>query len=147
GVLNAIALEYADLAIVHFHGEMDDELVLRLAEDESDVVGELDDRGGPIEILLNDLEELVTRGAGGRRARRRRASGTDDRPGGANADLTHLACFSYPRPARAARRLMPKSIQVHQRARHEEGVQTIEHAAVSGHDFARILDAGSSLEQ
>src|SRR3954468_17177583 len=44
GVLNAIAFEEPNLTGVHAHREVHDDLVLRLAEDDADVVGKLDDR-------------------------------------------------------------------------------------------------------
>ena len=50
------------LAVVHPHREVDDDLVLRLAQDEADVVGQADDRRRAIEVVLNDFEEFVLAG-------------------------------------------------------------------------------------
>src|SRR5437763_6116616 len=41
----------------------------------------------------------------------------------------------------------PKSIQVHESARHEEGIQPVQHASVTRNDFARIFDTRRALQQ
>src|SRR5215471_10591952 len=79
-MLNAIAFEKSHLSVVNANGKVDDELVLGLAQNEANVVGQLDERGGPVEILLDDFEKLVS---GPRcRAGRRGTSGANDDGGG-----------------------------------------------------------------
>src|SRR5690349_1474860 len=41
----------------------------------------------------------------------------------------------------------PQSIQVHERARHEEGIQPVQHASVTRYDFSRIFDTRRALQQ
>ena len=64
-VLDAVALEQAILAVVHQDGEMDDDLVLRLTQDEPHVLGHLDDLRRFIEIVANDAKEIVAVGGRG----------------------------------------------------------------------------------
>src|SRR5450755_810873 len=66
-VLDAVAFEQAVLAVVHAHREVDDDLVLRLAQNAADVLRHLDDFCRVIEVALDDFEEFVA----GRLKRRR----------------------------------------------------------------------------
>ncbi len=52
-VLDAVALEEPHFAAVHADGEVDDELVLRLAEDRLDVRLDLRDLRGAVEVVLD----------------------------------------------------------------------------------------------
>ena len=54
-VLDAIAGEDLDAAVVHLHREVDDELAPRLAEDLAQSGIEVEPLGGEIELLLGDL--------------------------------------------------------------------------------------------
>ncbi len=58
-VLDAVALEEADVAVIHAHREVDDDLVLGLRQDGADVRLEADGIGGLVEVALDDLEEVV----------------------------------------------------------------------------------------
>ena len=58
-VLDAVALEELHLTVVHADREVDDELVLRLAQDRPNVIGQIDRAGCAVEIVLDDLEEVV----------------------------------------------------------------------------------------
>ncbi len=59
-VLDAVALEEPDLAAVHLHGEVDDELVLRLAQDRlRRSRARLIVFDARLEVVLDDLEEVV----------------------------------------------------------------------------------------
>ena len=60
-VLDAVALEEPDRTVIHLHREVDDDLVLRLAQDRRDVRREVDEPRGLFEVALDDLEELVFR--------------------------------------------------------------------------------------
>ncbi len=67
-VLDAVALEQAHLAAVHLHGEVDDELILGLAQDGLDVRLDLRDLAGALQVVLHHLVEVVllARGQQGR---------------------------------------------------------------------------------
>ena len=69
-VLDAVALEEAVAAVVHLHGEVDDDLVLRLPEDGRDVLWGLDQLTGAVEVALDHLEEIVAFAHGRLLARR-----------------------------------------------------------------------------
>ena len=58
-VLDSIALEELHLAVVHADREVDDELVLRLAQDRADVFCEIERACCAVEVVLDDLEEVV----------------------------------------------------------------------------------------
>ena len=71
-VLDPVALEESDLSVVHADGEVDDELVLRLAEDRLNVGLDLRDLRGSIEVVLHDLVEIVLLGRPGQPGGRNR---------------------------------------------------------------------------
>jgi hypothetical protein len=64
-VLDAVALEEPVATVIHQHREVDDDLVLRLRKDRAHVLRQLDDPRGPIELVLNHVQE-IRRFIGGR---------------------------------------------------------------------------------
>ena len=67
-------------------GKLHDDLVLRLAQDRADVVGEIDRPRRRVEVVLDDLEELVLGRA--RLTRRGEARGSHETADG-DVRLTH----------------------------------------------------------
>ena len=121
GMLNAVPFEEPDFAVVHTDGEMHDDLVLGLAQNQPDVLGEIDDPGGAVEVVLHHFEELVLGRA--RLTRRGEARGSHETADG-DVRLTHPVGISLDL---IGLELPPESIQVDHGARHEEGIQAIEH--------------------
>ena len=61
-VLDAVARVDLDRAVVHLHGEVDDQLAPRLAQDAPEAGVEVEPLGGEIELLLGDLPRVDRRG-------------------------------------------------------------------------------------
>ena len=61
-VLDAVAGEDLDRAVVHLHGEVDGQLAARLAEDAAEAGVEVEPLGGQVELLLGDLPRVDGRG-------------------------------------------------------------------------------------
>ena len=61
-VLDAVAGEDLDRAVVHLHGEVDGQLAARLAEDAAQAGVEVEPLGGQVELLLGDLPGVDRRG-------------------------------------------------------------------------------------
>ena len=59
-MLDAITLEESIAPVVHHDGKVDDDLALGLPQDGVDVIGNVNELGGLVEIPLNDLEEFET---------------------------------------------------------------------------------------
>src|SRR5262249_28854332 len=70
-VLDAVALEHAELTVVHVDGEIDDELVFRLRQDPVDARVEVDGARALLELLRRDAVQVAAGNEGGRRDGRR----------------------------------------------------------------------------
>ena len=57
-VLDAIAREHPDRAVVHLHGEVDRQLTAGLAQDAAHALVEVEPLGGQIELLLGDRPRI-----------------------------------------------------------------------------------------
>ena len=150
-VLDAVALEYAVLTAIHAHWKVNDDFVLRLAQNAADVLRHLNQLGRVIQIILDDLEEFVFGSVrGGRGVGRYRLHASYCSSNGGNPQKGKF-CFAFiGKVGRLARSMPypdPQRVKVHDGSDDDQRVDAVQHSAVTGHDRAGIFDARGALQE